>query len=451
MFRAFVFLIKVALVAAGAIWLAERPGSIDVGFGAYTLSTESGIFLLMVAVAVAGLLFVIKIFDKITAVPRRIVARREEHARKRGYRALTRGFVAIAAGDAKSATRLAHQACSLLPGDNGLPVLLEAQAARLRGEEGAARRSFEKLLHDRDASFFGMRGLLKSALDAGDYDSALEYAYKTLSMHPRQPWILRTVYMLELKNQKWEAAGKTLDKIAKARALPEQHTRQDRIALLLIAAGRAREDGHARDALHLLEKACKLDPLFIPAVRRLAESYLDRHKNRKASAIIEKAWKENPHPDLLPLWERLAPENKSSDPLRRLRHYEKLVALKPDSAEGQMAAARAALQDGFWGEARAYLTVAEQIEPSAKLYKLRARIEEETTHDDKAVRLWLEKAADAPPSKVWTCAETGAVYEHWSPVALPHGAFNTIVWGYPFAERRDPSVPVIDRMMIEAA
>jgi HemY protein len=450
LFRAIWFLIQVGLVVAAAVWISQRPGFVVVEWMDYRLSAQIGIFLLMIAVVVIAALVISKIVGAITSIPRHLAERHEENARRRGYRALTRGFVAIAAGDAKHATKLAKQTRGLLPDDNGLPVLLEAQAARLRGEEGAARHSFEELLKDKDASFFGIRGLLKSSLDAGDNVRALEYARKALAAHPKQGWILKTVYDLELKNRHWDDASKTLAKIERYHAMSAEQVCRDEIALLILQSQRAEREGSNYDMMRKLEKAHRLDPSFVPSTVLLAEKYIAKNKNRKATAIIEKAWKQNPHPDLLVLWNKLAPANKPSDQMRRLRWYEKLVAIKPDSAEGQMAAARAAMQDGLWGEAKAYLTIAEQIEPSAKLYKLRAYAEEQTTYDPKRVREWLEKAADAVPSKVWTCRETGAVYERWSPVAEPHGAFNSIVWSYPLASRK-ASLPIIDPMMIEAA
>ena len=45
----------------------------------------------------------------------------------------------------------------------------------------------------------------------------------------------------------------------------------------------------------------------------------------------------------------------------------------------------------------------------------------------------MEKAADAPASKVWTCKVSGRIYERWLAIAEPHGSFNSIVWDYPVA------------------
>lgn len=451
MFRALWFLIQIGLVVAAAVWISQRPGFVVVEWMDYKLSAQIGIFLLGIAVIVLVALSLFKILNAIASVPSRLVGYRHESARRRGYRALTRGFVAIAAGDAKGATRLARQTRTLLPGDNGLPVLLEAQAARLRGEEGAARLSFEELLKDKDASFFGIRGLLKSALDAGDIETALAYARKAHAVHPKQGWILKIVYDLELKNGLWNDAARTLAKIEKYHVLPADHIRRDMITLLVFAAQRADAEGQPGEAKGLLKKAYRLDETNIITTARLADKYIAQGKMRKATSLIEKTWKANPHPDLLALWDKMAPENKPSDLMRRLRWYEKLVAIKPDSADGQMAAAKAAMQDGLWGEARAYLTIAEDIEPSARLYKLRAQMEEQSTHDEKKVREWLEKAADAPPSKVWTCRDTGMVYDRWSPVAQPHGSFNSIVWDYPSAVHAPRAVPSLSDLMLEAA
>ncbi|MCB1529503.1 MAG: heme biosynthesis protein HemY [Rhodospirillales bacterium] len=454
MLRAMWFFVQIALVVAAALWLAARPGSIAIEWMDYHISLQAGIFLLILVVFVLVVLFFFRVLGALVSIPRRIVGFHEESARRRGYRALTKGFVSVAAGDAKKATQFSKQSRALLPDDHGLPLLLEAQAARLRGEEGAARRSFEALLEDEDAAFFGIRGLLKSALDAGEIGRALEYAHKAESAHPKQGWILKTVYDLEIRNHLWEAAEKTLKKAVRYKGIDREKARSDEIALLVLRSEAEELEGRKRPMMRCLEKAYALDPFFVPAVVRLAEKYVHKKRRRKAVSLIEKIWRENPHPDLLPLWKQLEPANKKKDSLRRMQWYERLVALNPDSALGQFSAAQTAIEEGLWGEAKAYLIIALRLEPSAALYKLMAKVELETSRNEDAVREWLEKISEAPPSKVWTCRETGIVYERWSPLARPHDSFNTIVWGYPMARRegeRLSSPSSIESLMIEAA
>ena len=92
-----------------------------------------------------------------------------------------------------------------------------------------------------------------------------------------------------------------------------------------------------------------------------------------------------------------------------------------------------AINQALWGEARQYLKMAEQIRPSARLYRLWSLAEDKQGHDDSA-RSYLEKAENAPIDKVWACQESGQVFERWIPVT-PQGHFNTIIWGYPGVRR----------------
>ena len=433
MFRALWFFFQLAIVVCAAIWISAQKGTVDVVWNDYTISLHLGIFLLFLTLFTLVAVAFFRIAGMIVGAPASMSRRRRERNRKKGFQALTRGFVAIAAGDGKKATTYAKDVRYLLPDETGLPLLLEAQAARLRGEEGAAQESFEKLLGDKDAAFFGIRGLLKSSLDQGDSVKALAYAKTALDKNPKQPWILKSVYDLELQNHHWHAAMNTLERVRKFKAIDEAQARKDEIALLMILADEDRIASNENAWLKKIERAAKIDPGFTPAAQKLAAHYLTKSKNGKVASVIERAWKINPHPDLVVLWDRISPENKSSDPLRRLRWFEKLVAIKPDSADGQLAAAKAAMDAGLAGEAKAYLTMAESLRPTSQVYRLRADLEQITTRNATLIREWMDKAAEAAPDAVWYCTLTRHIYDRWSPVAEPHGSFNTIEWGNPLS------------------
>ncbi len=424
------FFIQIALVTAVAVWLATQPGSVSMRLMGYSATLDIGVFFVLLVVLVLLTLFLWRMVKTIFSVPGAIAKYREEDKRKKGFRALTRGLVAVAAGDVKRATQFSKQTKSLLPYQNGLPVLLEAQAARLRGEEGLAQNRFEHLMEDKDAAFLGIRGLLKSALDEGNIARALDFARKAEKIHPKQGWVIQTVYDLEIKNGCWSDAIKTGKKALKNNALSREKIIRDRVAIHLMRFDYESEKGEAKLALKELEKAYKLNPFFVPTVTRMVTHLLNKKKKRKAVSVVEKAWKENPHPELVLLWDALAPENNGKNSAKILKWYENFVALKPDSAEGQMAAARAAMDLGYWGEAKAYLMVAEKIYPSARLFRLRAIVEQNSTHNEKAIHELMEKASEALPDKVWICVETGLTYSEWSAISMPHESFNTIIWDY---------------------
>lgn len=434
MLRALLFAIKIGLLVAAAIWVAQRPGTIELDWLGYHIKADVGLVLLVLFFFLLFVLFLHRVALAIASLPKRWRKRKEGKLHEKGYQFLTQGLTAVAAGDAKQASEKAQKNRELWPEDKGLSLLLEAQAARLRGEEDVARAAFDKLLKNKDTAFLGLRGLLVNALEAGDNARALELAQQAQKMHPRQKWVVRMVYDLELQERQWRLADRTLKKALKCGAIDDQVAKGDRIAMLIARAEDELDKGEHGKALRSLKAAHRLDRSFVPAAQRLAALYIERGKKHFAKPVLQETWKNSPHVDLLPLWDALAPKDKKkgSNSAERLRWFEKLVALKPDSAEGQLAAARVALDEELWGQARDYLRVAEQIRISARLYRMYAELEENLGHSEEANE-WLEKAVDAPPDKVWTCKETGRIYENWEPVAKPHNGFNTIIWDYPKA------------------
>ena len=451
MIRALWFFLQIAVLVVGALWLLERPGSVVVDALGYTFTVQAGLFLLGTALTAFILFFAFRLLSGLLSIPSGMSRFFTRRAREKGYRDLTRGFVAVAAGDAAKAHFHARRVKQYLPDEKGLPLLLQAQAARMNGQDGDAIRAFEKLLTDKDASFFGIRGLLKDSLDKGDALRALDYARKAQSLHPKQGWVVRAVYDLEIRARQWDDAGRTLKRAEKIGAVTSDNARRDRVAMDVMQSDVAAREGNAKKMFEHLERAHRTDPLFAPVIARLADVYFAKDKPRKVQAMVEKAFPVAPHPILAAIWDRLAPTGPKKDSMRVMRWYEKLVTLNPDTPESHLAAARAAMHEELYGEARAYLKNAEKIQGSAELYRLRARLEEKSGGDAASVRGWLEKAADASPSKVWTCRETGRVYDGWSPIALPHGSFNTIVWDYAGAARKGDVIGAPNDLMIDAA
>lgn len=431
MIKALWFMIKIGLLVALIIWVAERPGFVRLEWMEYAFTVHIGLFLLGFVAVILLSIFVYNVIRTFVDFPKSFRRYQEIKNREKGYKALTLGLTAVAAGDTKVAVNQARRASKLLAGDNGLPALLEAQAARLEGREDDAVNSFLNLLENKDAAFLGVRGLLQAALDGGHYAKALELAQHALKLHPRQKWILRVAYDLEIRQRQWDKARKTLRLAEKAGAVLPDKALSDRIVMLLAEADEDLQKGVSHEALVKIRKAVRLDPSFVPANIRLAKLYNQMGRRKKAVSAIEKAWKINPHPGFTSLWESLAKTGKSKEPLVRLRWFEELLKINSKTAAGLMAAGRIALEESLWGEARHFFKQAEEIEPSAELYRLWAELEERSSQNGPAAKSWLEKADAVGPSNVWVCRETGRIYEEWLPIAQPHGSFNTIEWGLP--------------------
>lgn len=437
MLRILWFAIKIGVLVAAAVWVANRPGLISLSWMDYTVEAQAWFALVVAFGAILLLLTLHRFLLSVLGLSGAWGRYRDYRKQIKGQRALVLGMSAVAAGDRKLAQYQAHRARKLLPRDRGLTLLLEADSARLTGDEASAHTAYSKLLGNKDTAFLGMRGLLASALDRGQIEEALPLARKALSMQPKQAWLLRLVYRLELRERRWDDALRILRRVEKAKVFPADVTRSDRQAILIQQARDSFENAQSRAGMEKLKQAYRIDPGFVPAAVALAEKYIENGDRRAAVKLVGRSWEISPHPELAALWKELAPPNKPHDFAIRLRWFEKLLAMRPDHVESQLAAAQAAVDDRLWGEARQYLSAAEEIKHTGRGYLLRAAMEEQLGHPGEA-HYWMDKAANADADPVWTCRDTGQIYERWSPIAEPHGAFNTIIWGFPVA--RMPSM-----------
>ncbi len=430
--RTLFFFLKLAVLVTAAVLLAEWPGEVSVVWFGYRVDTSVGILLaaaLLFAVAVAMLW---QIWRFLTRSPRQIGRARHESRRRKGYKALTQGMAAVAAGDVEEARRQTGRAAVLL-NEPPLTLLLAAQTAQLSGDEQAARKYFTAMLERPETSFLGLRGLLTQALKAGDRRAALDYAGRAHRERPAAAWATTTLLDLQLRDGDWAGVETTLKEALRQKSVAPERARRVRAVIL---AERARvgvdalggASGGSIETLNAAREAAKLAPELVPP-RAMAALLLGRGGNEKAAAkLIEQGWQTAPHPMLAAAYTALRPDE---EPVARVRRFEKLAALSPEHRESRLALAEAALAAGLWGEARSHLSrlaEAERDAPTARLCRLMARLEEGERGDPAAVRRWLMLASEAIADPTWTCDQCGTPAGEWQARCGQCGAFDSLAW-----------------------
>src|SRR5205814_9090865 len=104
----------------------------------WRLDTSVGVILIAVVVLVLLSVALWLIYRWIVGAPGALLDGWGESRRRRGYRALTQGLAAVAAGDGAEAAEDAREAEALLS-EPPLTMLLSAQAAQLTGDRDAAK------------------------------------------------------------------------------------------------------------------------------------------------------------------------------------------------------------------------------------------------------------------------------------------------------------------------
>jgi HemY protein len=290
------------------------------------------------------------------------------------------------------------------------------------------------MLERDETAFLGLRGLLMQAQRDGDETAALAYAREAYKLRPKTPWVLTTLFDLQVRHGDWTNARVTLDEAIRQHAIPPEEGRSKRVVVLLGASGEAGEAGSPKDALGHAKKAHDQAPSFLPATLRMAGLLIGQGKHRQAAKLIQDAWSRAPHPDLARLYLSMYEDE---EPLRRIHRLEKLVSFNPEHPESRIALAEAALVAELWGKARGHLEPELADTPPARVCRLMADIEEAENGDLEAARQWLIKAGTAEPDPSWKCTDCGAAWRHWSPVCGKCEALGTLDWGAPERARED--------------
>jgi HemY protein len=108
MIRVLLFLGLVCLVALGAIWLADRPGDVAIVWQGYRIETSVMMLAVAIAVVAVASVFAWSILRVVWALPRRTRESLAQRRDRKGRLAVTRGLVAIGAGDAIGAAKYAR-------------------------------------------------------------------------------------------------------------------------------------------------------------------------------------------------------------------------------------------------------------------------------------------------------------------------------------------------------
>jgi len=426
------FLLKITLLTAAVIWLANRPGLVSVNWLGYEITTSVGIALLALLVLVGLMIALYATWRALVGIPQSLSLGHLNRRQRKGYMALTQGLVAVAAGDGSAARKLAYKAEKYLD-QPALTLLLQAQAAQLAGDEHAAARYYNSMLAQPQLSFLGLRGLITQAVARGDIAQALTLARRAQLLQPKADWVLTALVDLEARSQNWQLAGEALARAIRQGAIGPERGKVLKATLLVAQAQQAQRQLNPSAALDYARKAHEALPGFVPAATIYARLLLDQQELKAASKIIERCWRLAPHPELVPLYKQAGGPLSAVDQLRRL---ERLASYNPDQPDSHLMQAQAALDAQLWGVARHQLELAQAKGPSRPAAHLMAQLIEKDNGADNLpaaaragqVQEWLTKATQAPAGPVWTCQDCQQVAPNWQALCPQCGALGTLVW-----------------------
>lgn len=429
MLRIVLFLVLIALAAAGAAWVADQPGEVVMTWGGWRASPTIPVFVLLLGLFAVAIVLLWSALTATWRLPGRMRRRRHEKRHARGRHAITHGLLAIGHGDTALARRHAEAARRHAPNDP-LALLLHAQSAQLEGNRDEARRVFRVMAEREDTRLLGLRGLFIEAQRADDAVGAVMIAEEAIKLSPSSTWASHAVLGFRCARGDWSGALAILDSNLSAGLIDKAAYRRQR-GVLLTARALELETMDRDVARESVMEAIKLAPTLVPAAVLAAKFESEAHQVRRAMKLVEAAWLANPHPDLADAYAHVKLGDSARQRLQRVETLAaKTAADKAGHVEGQLAIARAAIDASEFVRARAVLAPYVN-DPTQRVALLMAELERTEHGDGGRARAWTLRAVRARHDPAWTA--DGYVSDRWRPVSPVTGRLDAFQWQTPVA------------------
>jgi HemY protein len=343
---------------------------------------------------------------------------------QKGYQALADGMLALASGEGRLAMRKAERAEKYL-NRPAVTNLLVAQAAEMAGDTKRATEIYKALVADDRTRFVGIRGLMKQKLASGETETALKLAERAFAIRPQNEEVQDTLLQLQAQYADWNGARATLAAKLRSNALPRDvHKRRDAV-LALADARSALARGELEAAALAAQEANRLSPDLVPAAVFAAQTLIAENKPKVAARVIKKAWDTQPHPDLAAAFAAIAPDETSTE---RLKRFRTLLSVHATHMENRLLEAELYITTEDFPAARRALGDLPETNPNARSLTIMAAIERGEGSEDHMVRAWLAKAITASRGPQWVCENCGHVHPEWQPLCASCDIFDTLAW-----------------------
>jgi HemY protein len=432
MIRVALYFILVGAIAYGVALIADRPGDVVITWQGWRIETSLMVLSVAILAAMLVLALIVGLIRSITHSPIVLARLLRNRRGARAYEAISGGLIAVGAGDVAAAQRFTAQVQRLAPGEP-LALLLTAQAAQLAGDRDGAERTFRAMAARADTKALGLHGLYVEARRRNDAADARAYAEEAARTAPALSWAGTAVLEARCRDGDWAGA---LSLLEQQRLMLDKAAYRRQRAVLLTARALALEDADRDTAKALVIEANKLVPDLVPAAALAGRLLAEGGQLRKASRVIDAAWRTSPHPELAQAYAELRSGESARDRLKRIEGAAKRV---PGHIEAALAVARAALDAQEFAKARSEL--APYLDrPSRRVCLLMARLERAERNDEGRAREWTARALNAPPDPQWTA--DGYVSDRWLPVSPVTGRLDAFEWRVPLAGTL--TAPMID-------
>lgn len=395
MIRIALYVIGLAVLVAGAVWLATDPGIATLEWRGWRIDTSVAVVVAAMIAAVVLIQILLRVLTIIGGTMKAIAAARRERRLNRGLTSLADGFAAVQAGQGKVAHRFAKEAATLLK-SNPAVLMLRKEAATLTGDVDDMKNAATALLERPQTELAGLRALAAKAFADGDTVGAHAHTKRALARKDAPAWAVRMALELEVGRGAWREAIAVLNGKSALDAFPPAELSRIKTHLLIQQSQVDLNNGDSQAAAARAKAAMETGGDPIAATVAYGKAMTAQGKGRKAASAIERVWAQTPHADLAAAYRILVPGEPALEWAKRVDVLERLA---PDHPESRLVVARASLDAQLWGQARNRLAdlTAETQDPAIRYRaaQMLAEVESRERGDAQRAAHWLALALDA--------------------------------------------------------
>lgn len=426
--RGFIFFVKLAILVALGVLLAQHPGEAHLTWFGYQIDMSMGILLAAILFSVAAILLLSGLWRTFWRLPVIWAEQRKARRARKAQSALFEGLNAIAAGEFQEARRLAKKAMTL-NSQHPLNLLLASQSAFMSGKVEEANSHFALMRKNQETAFLGLRGQIVHARHTNNWEQMRQFLQDAMTMRPKSPWVLQQLLELDLRLGAFDKASMIVEQMQLRQLITKSESRRRQALIHWMKAEAAELVGDESLVIQTAASAHYEAPEISTIAVGLAKHYHRVGKTSKAQKILLSGYAHCPHQDFANLLIEIHAE---LPPLDQYREIEKLVEGAPNHPESLYILAKAALAAKLWGQSRHYLNLLKGVQYTSRVCHLMADVEEaENPHQVNHAHEWREKALSAPADPTWVCTNCHLTLPTWHAVCPSCESFDHIHWQVP--------------------
>lgn len=426
--RGTVFFIKLTILVALGVLLAQNPGKAHLTWFGYHIEMSMGLLLAFLLFSVASLLLIMGAWRTFWRSPMIWAERRKKRHHQKGQTAFIEGMNALVGGEFSEALRLTKRATTF-GFHHPLLHFLSAQAAHTSGKSEEASAYLAQLTQHPETRFLGLKGQIIQARHTHNWEQMRSLLQEALTIRPKSPWVLQQSLELDIRLNSFDKARTIVEQMHHRQLLTKTESRRKQGLIHWMQAELAEKEGDENLFIQAAARAHFEAPDISTIAVRLADYYHKIGKTSKAQKVLMVSYTYCPHPDFAEQLKALYPDLST---LEHYRNMEKLIEGAPQHPESLYILAKAAFEAKLWGQARHYLMILKDRAYSQRIAHLMIQVDMgENPNSLQTPSLSQEHFETIPPDPTWICQHCKATFSAWAPTCFSCETFDQIIWQLP--------------------